>query len=147
MGTGVATALEIVQWPTPFLTRHSASSVGRGYSKEQFPPQPQVNRRVHTGRSDPTILQYSEFRRNSNLTASQAKTWCQRNKVELRQPSGSQIHVSGNLEWDNKLLWRTEHKKNATRIPGYITKSQDSSTPQVLSHMLVSLARLAPLFK
>ena len=91
VGTGVATALEIVQWPTPFLTRHSASSVGRGYSKEQFPPQPQVNRRVHTGRSDPTILQYSEFRRNSNLTASQAKTWFQRNKAGPRQALQKQV--------------------------------------------------------
>ena len=111
MGTGVATALKIVQWPTPFLTRHSASSVGRGYSNEQSPPRSRAYRRVHTDRSDPTILQYSDLRRYSNLTASQAKTWCQRNKVELRQPSGSQIHVSGNLEWDNKLLWRTEHHK------------------------------------
>ena len=111
VGTGVATALKIVQWPTPFLTRHSASSVGRGYSNEQSPPRSRAYRRVHTDRSDPTILQYSDIRRYSNLTASQAKTWCQRNKVELRQPSGSQIHVSGNLEWDSKLLWRTQHHK------------------------------------
>ena len=59
VGTGVATALKIVQWPTPFLTRHSALSVGRGYSNEQSPPRSRAYRRVHTDRSDPTILQYS----------------------------------------------------------------------------------------
>ena len=91
VGTGVATALKIVQWPTPFLTRHSASSVGRGYSNEQSPPRSRAYRRVHTDRSDPTILQYSDLRRYSNLTASQAKTWFQRNKAGPRQALQKQV--------------------------------------------------------
>ena len=89
MGTGVATAQKIIQWPTPFLTRHSASSVGRGYSNEQSPPRSHAYRRVHTDRSDPTILQYSDIRRYSNLTAGQAKTWCQRNKARRHTPKTS----------------------------------------------------------
>ena len=67
MGTGVATALKIIQWPTPFLTRPSASSVGRGYSKEQFPPQPQVNRRVHTGRSDPITNKKKSIKKGTEV--------------------------------------------------------------------------------
>ena len=99
VGTGVATALKIVQWPTPFLTRHSASSVGRGYSNEQSPPRSRAYRRVHTDRSDPTILQYSDIRRYSNLTASQAKTWCQRKKVGRHAPKTS-LRQSG--VWENQ---------------------------------------------
>ena len=52
-GTGVATAQKIVQRPTPFLTQHSASPVGRGYSNEQSPPRSRAYRRIHTDRSDP----------------------------------------------------------------------------------------------
>ena len=57
-GTGVAAALKIVFWPTPFLTRHSASSVGRGNSKKKSPPQFYVYRRVHTNWSDPKLPTY-----------------------------------------------------------------------------------------
>ena len=52
-GTGVTTAQKIVQRPTPFLTQHSASPVGRGYSNEQSPPRSRAYRRIHTDRSDP----------------------------------------------------------------------------------------------
>ena len=100
----------------------------------------------------PTILQYSDFRREllesteegscsslqkkgKLLTASQAKTWCQRNKVGLRQPSGSQIHVSGNLEWDNKLLWRTEHHKCHKNSWTHHKKSRFVNSPGAEPHV------------
>ena len=48
-------ALKIVFWPTHFLTRHSASLVGRGYFKKKSPPQFYVYSRVHTNWNDPKL--------------------------------------------------------------------------------------------
>ena len=48
---GVATAQEIVERPTPFLTWHFASQLGGGYPNEQSPPQSRANRWIHTDRS------------------------------------------------------------------------------------------------
>ena len=128
VGTGVATALKIVQWPTPFLTRHSASSVGRGYSNEQSPPRSRAYRRVHTDRSDPTILQYSDLRRYSKLTASQQKPGVK----ETRQGATLPKQVSGNLEWDNMLMhWRVPelHPPIKDLVCGKIKDATSPSQP------------------
>ena len=52
-GYGVATALMIVHWPTAFLPKHSAHRVGRVI--------PEKNHHHGRSRSNPTIVQYSDF--------------------------------------------------------------------------------------
>ena len=52
-GYGVTTALMIVQWPTAFLPGHSAHWVGRVI--------PEKNHPHSRSRSNPTIVQYSDF--------------------------------------------------------------------------------------
>ena len=94
-GTGVATAQKIVQRPTPFLTQHSASPVGRGYSNEQSPPRSRAYRRIHTDRSDPitnTIFMKSTGDRQESLSyICPIRTWCL-GKSRMSQVLHSQCH-------------------------------------------------------
>ena len=103
-GTGVATALEIVQRPTPFLTRHSASRLGGVTPVNKLPHSlMQTDEFTQTGATlkKNDIKKQLQLNRNLRVTHSFEKPGAWEYQGNLLD---SKLNTTGNLQnWE--MTW------------------------------------------